>query len=63
MDTTNWNYQLGDYVKKAKGAEWAGVIVGFYSTALTPRGYAIESDFYRGTVQIYPEAALEPINK
>lgn len=61
MDTKDWKFQLGDLVKKVKGSEWNGIVVGFYSTGLTPRGYAIESYFYNGTVQIYPEAALELI--
>lgn len=61
MDTTNWLYQIGDEVKKIKGSEWEGVVVGFYSTSLTERGYAVESTAYKGTVQIYPEAALEKI--
>jgi hypothetical protein len=59
MDTTDWNYQRGDWVKKKSGSHWSGRVVGFYSTALTPRGYAVESEFHKGSVQIYPEAALE----
>lgn len=61
MDTKDWKYQLGDTVEKIKGSEWMGKVVGFYSTSLTPKGYAIESFAYRGTVQIYPESALEKI--
>lgn len=59
MDTTDWKFKLGDLVYKVKGSEWGGRVVGFYSTEQTPRGYAVESSAYRGTVQIYPEAALE----
>jgi hypothetical protein len=61
MDTTNWKYQLGDQVRKIKGSEWHGNIVGFYSSSITERGYAVESKYERGSVQIYPEAALETI--
>lgn len=48
-----------DYVKKTKGSSWRGRICGFYSTELTPIGYAVESYFEPGSVQIYPENALE----
>lgn len=59
MDTTDWKYQLGDRVVKAKGSEWHGVVVGFYKSSLTERGYAVESLREYGSVQIYPESALE----
>ena len=52
-------FGLKDKVRKIKGSEWNGVVVGFYSTALTPVGYAVESACHAGSVQIYPEAALE----
>lgn len=61
MDTSTWKYQLGDEVKKVKGSEWLGVVVGFYSTSMTERGYAVESIAHKGATQIYPEAALERI--
>lgn len=51
-------FALGDRVHKTKGASWQGQIVGFYRTALTPVGYAVESEREPGSVQIYPEAAL-----
>lgn len=51
-------FQLGDRVTKTKGSKWTGRVVGFYSTALTPVGYAVESETETGSVQIYPEAAL-----
>jgi hypothetical protein len=51
-------YQLGDRVTKTKGSRWTGLVVGFYSTSLTPIGYAVESETERGSVQIYPESAL-----
>jgi len=53
-------FQLGDMVRKTKGSQWHGVVVGTYSTTLTPEGYAVESATERGSVQIYPAAALEP---
>lgn len=53
---------VGTRVKKRNGAEWKGRIVGWYSTELTPEGYAVESEFHRGSVQIYPVSALERID-
>ena len=52
-------FQLGDHVRKTKGSEWHGIIVGTYSTELTPEGYCVESWYEQGSVQIYPAAALE----
>lgn len=52
-------YVVGDRVRKIKGSEWQGYIVGDYSTELTPEGYCVESEVHRGSVQIYPAAALE----
>ncbi|MPR62151.1 hypothetical protein D7027_10065 [Ochrobactrum intermedium] len=51
-------FHMGDRVTKTKGSSWTGRIVGFYSTKLTPVGYAVESETEIGSVQIYPEAAL-----
>jgi dihydrofolate reductase (trimethoprim resistance protein) len=56
---TAGTFTLGDKVRKTKGAQWSGVVVGTYSTALTPEGYAVESSTEIGSVQIYPVAALE----
>lgn len=53
-------FQLGDLVRKVKGSQWHGKVVGTYSTDLTPEGYAVESATEKGSVQIYPAAALEP---
>lgn len=53
-------FNLGDRVRKIKGSDWHGIVVGFYSTDLTAIGYCIESEREKGSVQIYPEAALEP---
>jgi R67 dihydrofolate reductase len=54
-------FKLGDRVRKIKGSQWSGKIVGTYSTDLTPEGYAVESSTEKGSVQIYPAAALEKI--
>ena len=56
---TPTKFQLGDKVRKTKGSQWHGKIVGTYSTSLTPEGYAVESSTEKGSVQIYPAAALE----
>lgn len=60
-------FQMGDKVRKTKGSQWHGTVVGWYSTSLTPEGYAVESSTEKGSVQIYPAAALEmdkePINR
>lgn len=52
-------YTLGDRVRKKSGSEWQGRVVGWYSTKLTPEGYAVESESHEGSVQIYPVGALE----
>lgn len=52
-------FKHGDLVRKIKGIQWNGRVVGTYSTELTPEGYAVESDTEKGSVQIYPAAALE----
>jgi len=54
-------FGLGDLVRKKSGAEWQGRVVGWYSTKLTPEGYAVESEAHPGSVQIYPVAALERV--
>jgi dihydrofolate reductase (trimethoprim resistance protein) len=54
-------FALGDRVRKKSGAAWQGRIVGWYSTQLTPEGYAVESEAHPGSVQIYPVAALERV--
>jgi len=51
-------FKLGDFVYKTKGSQWTGYVVGTYSTELTPEGYCVESYYYKGSVQIYPAAAL-----
>ncbi len=52
-------FRRGDRIRKIKGSEWQGLVVGEYSTALTPEGYAVESEAHKGSVQIYPASALE----
>ena len=56
-------FSLGDTVRKTKGSQWTGKVVGFYSTALTPEGYCVESSTEIGSVQIYPVSALELVTK
>lgn len=56
---TNPKFKRGDHVRKVSGSQWTGVVVGEYSTELTPEGYAVESSTERGSVQIYPAKALE----
>lgn len=51
-------HRFGDRVTKIRGSSWTGLVCGFYSTALTPIGYAVESENEPGSVQVYPEAAL-----
>ena len=55
-------FGLGDHVRKKSGAAWQGRVVGWYSTKLTPEGYAVESESHPGSVQIYPGAALERVD-
>lgn len=56
---TDAKFKEGDFVRKKRGSQWHGRIVGVYKTDLTVEGYAVESHFERGSVQIYPVAALE----
>ncbi len=56
---TPQKFKLGDLVRKTKGSQWSGTVVGTYSTELTPEGYAVESGTEKGSVQIYPAGALE----
>lgn len=57
--STHPTFGLGDKVTKKSGSHWTGKVVGFYSTKLTPEGYAVESSTEMGSVQIYPAGALE----
>lgn len=56
-------FEVGDRVRKIKGSRWQGKVVGFYSTELTPYGYAVESETEHGSVQIYPACALELVGE
>ena len=56
---THQKFGMGDTVRKVRGSQWHGRVVRWYSTELTPEGYAVESDTERGSVQIYPASALE----
>ena len=53
-------FRWTQHVRKTGGSEWSGPICGFYSTQGTPIGYCVESECHKGSVQIWPEAALEP---
>jgi hypothetical protein len=55
----NGKFKLGQRVRKIKGSCWTGKVVGFYSSSITPFGYCVESETEVGSVQIYPEPALE----
>lgn len=57
-----WRWGWGVRLRKKSGSEWQGRVCGFYSTHLTPEGYAIESELHAGTVQFYPVAALEVVD-
>ena len=52
-------FKVGDRVRKIKGSQWQGKIVGAYSTELTFDGYVVESEAHAGSCQIYPASALE----
>lgn len=54
-------FTLGQYVQKKGRASWRGRIVGWYRTEITPLGFAVESIYEPGSVQIYPQTALEPM--
>lgn len=55
-------FKLKDRVRKTRGSSWQGRVVGFYSTSLTKNGYCVESEREPGSVQIYPESALELVD-
>lgn len=59
MNKNNHRWQLGDKVKKKANSSWRGVVCGFYNTAATPNGYSVVSLYEPGSVQVWPEAALE----
>lgn len=51
-------WKIGALVQKTRGGSWNGIVVGYYSTAVTPIGYCVESFYQPGSVQVWPEAAL-----
>jgi len=54
-------FKFGQRVrKKGEKGQWHGHICGIYTATYTPIGYAVESERETGSVQIYPETALEP---
>lgn len=55
-------WKIGTRLRKKTGSSWQGRVVGYYSTAFTPVGYAVESERETGSVQIYPASALEPVD-
>lgn len=55
-------FKFHQRVRKTKGSSWQGRVVGFYSTSLTPIGYCVESEREPGSVQLYPESALEAVD-
>lgn len=55
---THTTFKHFDCVMKKSGGHWRGRVVGWYSTDLTPEGYAVESMYEPGSVQIYPATAL-----
>jgi hypothetical protein len=61
--TVDWpadaEFQLGDLVQKKGRASWRGHVRGWYRTELTELGYAVESMYEPGSVQIYPASALD----
>lgn len=59
MNKNNHRWQLGDKVRKKRGSSWRGTVCGFYTTPHTPVGYCVDSAFEPGSVQVWPEAALE----
>lgn len=58
MQAMTW---FGERVRKKSGSSWPGDVSGFYSASRTPIGLCVESERELGSVQIYPEAALERV--
>lgn len=56
----HFTYRMGAKVRKKRGSAWRGTVCGWYSTPHTPEGYAVDSAFEPGSVQVWPLAALEP---
>lgn len=54
-------FQTGDILILEKFDPTTGLYERDGTTPLTPIGYAIESEREPGSVQIYPQSALEPV--
>jgi hypothetical protein len=64
MNTAPWprgRFVYGDRVRKIRGSEWQGTVCGWYSTEGTPLGWCVVSEREKGSVQVWPDAALEPL--
>lgn len=57
-------FKFGDRVRKVRGSSWQGHVCGFYvNPPFTERGYCVRSEREEGSVQVYPEAALELVEE
>ena len=54
-----FKFKMGDVVTKIRGSKWTGPVVGFYTGSMTECGYNVESKYEKGSIQCWPEAALE----
>lgn len=54
-------FKIGDLVRKVSGSEWEGQVVGYYMRKGGKIGVCIESGTHKGSIQIYPEEAVEAI--
>ncbi len=63
MDVTKpWpegRFKFGDRVYKTRGSQWQGRVCGWYQTENTPFGWCVESEREIGSVQVWPDAALD----
>jgi len=59
LKPVNARWPIGAKVRKKRGSSWRGTVVGYYSTRNTPIGYCVDSAFEPGSVQVWPDAALE----
>lgn len=57
------SFPLGTPVRKVSGPEWQGVVVGYYSSTLTPEGLVIEctAPGARGQVHVEPAKRMKRI--
>lgn len=62
IDPADSKYPRGTRVRKIKGSSWQGIVVGHYSSSLTPDGVNVESEREPGSVQLYPVSALEAVD-